>query len=309
MFNFKRKSNYLTELRKRPWHEWSHDDIEIMESRSMITVGEKRVIHYLASRFYKWDGFIVDLGCFVGSDTCMFASGLKNNPVRRPRSFSQKPIHAYDLFYDPLAGGSKISDKSFDTSKSWLDEYYDNIESHKELIETHAGDIFSEKWDVEDEIEILFVDICKSIELNSYVSKTFFKSMMPGRTVLVQQDYHDDHFWIPITMEILKEHFETIDGPIGGSAVFLYTKELDLKTIDQATNPDLISSRQAIKSVQQRYKGWYRRLFMLCEARLLAHHGLNDEATEVVNLVERDYPDHRVLGRRIKRARAIIGRH
>ena len=69
-------------------------------------------------------------------------------------------------------------------------------------------------------IEILFVDLSKSWDLNDFVIDQWFPALLPG-AYLVQQDYFSWYtYWLPITMEALSDCFEYIDYAFGGSAVY-----------------------------------------------------------------------------------------
>lgn len=81
-----------------------------------------------------------------------------------------------------------------------------NISSISSIVNIHQGDISEIGWRG-GPIEILFLDILKAPNTNDRVIRDFFPSLIHSRFVFVQQDYINEvHFWIRITMEILREY-------------------------------------------------------------------------------------------------------
>jgi hypothetical protein len=276
------------ELMAKPWTQHEFDDVASTIT-SMINYHERQLISWLGSNYFTGKGYIVDLGPFYGSETVTFASSLPQNILTFFNSIhlNEKPIQAYDLFID-------------NDGMSFFHNYSDNISLYSGLIETHCGDLNEVEWSSERFIEILFNDISKSVETNATVLNKFMSSIDIG-SVLIQQDYYDDHFWIPITMEILEEYFIQLDGPIGGTAFYLCTKKIPYNKLTYAANPSFEDSLSAIRKVQRRYQGWYKRLFQLSEAKMLTYFGKLDEALEIIERVSNEYPNHKVLARRIDR--------
>ncbi|MCW5679670.1 MAG: hypothetical protein KIT65_17220 [Xanthobacteraceae bacterium] len=181
--------------------------------RSMITDGEKRLLHWLAKEWYTGSGEIVDLGCYVGADTVLFADGVQKNS-RRHRFPARPIIHAFDIFEQAPEG-----DPKFKVDTPLIQEYANNISKYNKYISTYFGDISGFFWQRGRDIEILFNDISKSPEINSRVINEFFPSLVPGKSILLQQDYYDDHFWIPISMEKLEPYFKPFVGPLGSKPI------------------------------------------------------------------------------------------
>src|SRR5690606_1866350 len=77
-------------------------------------------------------------------------------------------------------------------------------------------------------VEILFVDIAKSWELNAWVMDHWFTQLIPGRSLVVQQDYVYFHpYWIHLTMAHLAGAFELVDVVYGASAVFAVKRKIE----------------------------------------------------------------------------------
>jgi len=76
-----------------------------------------------------------------------------------------------------------------------------------DVVEVHAGDFLEQPVPAEP-IEILFIDIAKSEELNDHVVRRYFPKLAPRRSILVHQDYNFWSVpWIHLSMDHLSEYF------------------------------------------------------------------------------------------------------
>ena len=132
---------------------------------------------------------------------------------------------------------------------------------------------------------------------------------MPKNSILIQQDYSDEHYWMPIKIETLSSAFSNIEGPLRGTSAYLLKRKLTSEEISTAAAPLLDESILAIRAVQKRNTGWYKRSFRFCEARLLIQYKRNHEAKGILIEVEKDYPNHKVLQRRIDSIKSAINRN
>jgi hypothetical protein len=88
----------------------------------------------------------------------------------------------------------------------------------------HTGD-FPAASVPDEPIEILFIDIAKAQATSDHVVGAFFPRLIPGRSIVVQQDYfHPWPVWDVAIMEILSAHFEPLSYTEQNSALFLCTK-------------------------------------------------------------------------------------
>jgi hypothetical protein len=82
---------------------------------------------------------------------------------------------------------------------------------YHEYISIHPGDFCSYEWTF-GPIDLLFIDVAKTQELNSHLLRQMFPSLVPGISVVVQQDfYHCWHPYIHITMQLLNSYFDIVD--------------------------------------------------------------------------------------------------
>jgi predicted O-methyltransferase YrrM len=211
------------QLAHRPWR--SHAATWNDAPPTMLAKEELNLLQWLAANYYSGEGQIVDGGCFLGGSTHALASGLALNPQPKAANGS---IHSYDLF--STVGQQWIVDqKKFRLlpNQSFEDKFRQNIAQHSDRVHVHPGDLHSHTWGGEP-VEILFLDICKTPELNDYCIQTWFPRLIPGRSILVQQDYgRSDVPWINITMEVFRDHFKILDDVPVASRAYLCTKAIN----------------------------------------------------------------------------------
>ena len=66
-----------------------------------------------------------------------------------------------------------------------------------DLIEVHAGDLLEQTWPAGVPIEILFVDVAKTLALSGKVLTEFFAHLTPGKSIVIHQDfYHPTAFYL-----------------------------------------------------------------------------------------------------------------
>jgi hypothetical protein len=173
---------------------------------------------------------------------------------------------------------------------SLLSFFRQNIQNYEDYIEVHAGDILQMHWNG-NPIEILFLDIVKSWEINNHVIKEFFGHLIPNRSIVVHQDYyHVFCYWIHLTMQYLSPYFQATHAPEGATAGFMLTKEIpkELLEIDYST---FFTKQEAIELMDAALaplQGIGKLYVMAAKVRLLTH--------------LRDYEAARVLVDQIKQS-------
>lgn len=206
-------------LKARPWRHYEARLIN--PPPTMLMQPELNLLHWLTSQYYRGQGLIVDAGCFLGGSTHALASGLAINPAA---AHQRKLIHSYDLFstsgvlwYDFLPQFNLQPGQTFE------DRFRRNVAEHIAWIEVHAGNLLDQTWGCEP-IEILFLDICKLPPLHDHATQLWFPRLIPGRSVLIQQDYGWwDYHWGNVMMEVFRDRFAVLDDVPVASRVFLCT--------------------------------------------------------------------------------------
>jgi SAM-dependent methyltransferase len=212
---------------------------------TMLVPDELRLLNYLADECYTGEGSIVDAGCFLGGSTVALADGLRRNLRRRGRA-EEKLIHSYDRFeieewtLGPYFSGTAQAGESF---KPLFDRH---IARYADLVEVHAGDVRSCPWSG-GPIEILFIDLAKHWTVCDWVTWQFFPRLIPGKSVVIQQDYLYHHWvaWLHVTMEFYSGYFEYVCDTGVNSVAFLNTRRipegvLREKTVESLTTAERI---------------------------------------------------------------------
>jgi hypothetical protein len=213
--------------RRSPRHvTWDDDSLpeRLLGLPSMLTVGERALLYSLG-RELRDETCIVDAGCFLGGSTAALALGVSER-LRPPRTV----IHSYDLFlvdysaqthYRELIGERALGADLLPVFETVVG---DDLIGY---VDVHRGDLLAQSWPG-DPIDVLFVDVAKSWALCDHVGQEFFPSLVPGRSVVVQQDYvHEWLPWIHITMELLGDYFERVATVPGSpSVVFGCTRKI-----------------------------------------------------------------------------------
>jgi len=212
---------------------------------TMLVPDELRLLNYLAEEYYAGEGAIVDAGCFLGGSTVALADGLRRNLRRRGRR-EEKLIHSYDRFEIEGWTVGSFFDKSARAGESFKPVYDRNVEPYAGLVEVHPGDIRLHPW-AGGPVEILFIDVAKHWRVCDWVTWQFFPRLIPGRSLVVQQDYLFHHWvaWIHVTMEFYSEYFEYVCDTGVNSVVFRNTKRIPEGVLRERTVESLSTAEKA----------------------------------------------------------------
>ncbi len=199
---------------------------------------------------------------------------MRDNPNVQPASRSGR-IHSYDLF---------IAD---DGSAADLFPYYLELNAtNRSYLQAYQGDVLKRRWSGE-AVEIAFVDIAKSVELNDHVVSQFLNRLVNGGLVIQQDHIHYYHWWLHLFMEMFSDYFELIDIVYGATAVFRVVRPLpDLGgwTLDAAIPRErrVDLHRRHV----ERFPPSARAVLWCAHAKLLLDHGDPDGARAVLARVE-----------------------
>ena len=203
-------------LKSEPWLDVK-PPVSVLETLSMLTEEEKTFLYWLTRDYYQGRGAIVDAGCFAGGSTLAMAMGLK-------RTWPEETykLDSFDIFLtDDYMREWYFERHNRKTEGNRFRNIFDeNICDVREKVRVHDGDISTFPWDGRP-VEILFLDVCKAWEINDYCTRSFFPKLIPGHSIVVQQDFfHNWEFWIIITMELFQDRFEYIGYAPWNTAVF-----------------------------------------------------------------------------------------
>lgn len=201
---------------------------------TMLHPNELRNLQQRAARVQGY-GQVVDLGTWLGGSTSALASGLAKATKAVDAGVR---VHAFDQFLvDEFSKRNKKIPQiqSLEIGDSFLPVFRQHLSKWSSLVEIHEGDAGSKKW-THGPIELMHIDVMKSWELAEHVHAEFFPALIPGKSVIIHQDYaHYWTAWIHPLMFRLRDHFEPL-GLVEDSTSFMFR----LKT---AIPPELLRPR------------------------------------------------------------------
>ncbi|MBR9844549.1 MAG: hypothetical protein GYB25_15430, partial [Rhodobacteraceae bacterium] len=105
------------------------------------------------------------------------------------------------------------------------------LEPWGEGIALYKGQIEEIGW-TGGQIEILVMDASKTAETMDQMSALFFPHLIPGRSIVVQQDFlWWQQPWIAVQMAVLSEYFEPVVHVYRDSVSFLYKKQIPVELL------------------------------------------------------------------------------
>lgn len=211
--------------------------------KGMLSLKERALLYDIALNYFQDKGCVVDGGSFIGASALCLGMGLKDKGINK------QLIHCYDKFVMTSGQHKHFVNSVADEGKDLLEVFKTNTKEIETLIKVYQGDLL-EQPPPQEKIEILFIDIAKTPRLNDYIVENFFSLLIPGHSLVVQQDYLWTKWngWVHCTMEYLSEYFEKVDNTPSGCVVFLYTKEIPkeklLRVFRSRSKEEIISLHQ-----------------------------------------------------------------
>jgi hypothetical protein len=254
---------------------------------TMLSAEELQLLFWLTSRQYTGAGAIVDCGPFLGGSTSALCAGLLEHPAGLGRDGL---VHVYDrftydIFFTPWFAQLGVS---LGEGDSFLPVYENLNAQYLDLLDIHPADILTASWSG-GPIEILFIDICKSWEINAHVIRQFFAHLIPGRSLIVQQDQiHFYAFWLVLTMDWFRDYFERLGHVANGhSALYRCTRAIPahLLATDLRTIP-LSRKREAFERELACCDGWQYNEVMVGYYRMLMDAGDVEGACRIARQIE-----------------------
>lgn len=213
----------------RPWQFVSVPQ-QAMRVRTMLSEDEGQFLFWLTSTYCQGLGAVCDLGCFAGGSTARLAAGVAdaglNVPVHGFDHFTIQDAQKEEYLYPsgvPEFQGEDMEQSVRALLHPWVDFTY-----------LHRGDICRTDWRG-GPIEVLFIDAGKTPAAADQIAEIFMPDLIPGRSIVVQQDYqHARQPWIPVQMELLAECFEPVAWCDEGTVAFLTRQVPTRRTLRRA---------------------------------------------------------------------------
>lgn len=174
----------VAEFSTRPWLGVTEADLGLAARvPTMLTAEESRLYHWLGRRV-AGGGAVVDLGAYVGGSAARLLSGLA-------MAGHATPVHSYDRFRSSRVLWARyMPDEPLPEADDadLLPVVRRHLAPWGRQVVLHVGDIGEKRWEG-GPIEILSVDAAKGSAMADHIADQFFPALVPGRSILVQQDY------------------------------------------------------------------------------------------------------------------------
>jgi hypothetical protein len=274
----------LRDLVRRPWRDvvLPPDAVGIP---TMLSKTERRLLYSLARDYAGGDAAIVDAGCFLGGSTAALLAGVRD----RAEPWTGPPVESYDLFRVeaftiPKFFGDARNVRVGDSFRPRFDTHVGRFDVAHVV---HEGDVTRIGW-TGGPIEVLFLDLLKSWEINDAVLRDFFPSLVPGRSVIVHQDYGwGDTPWIPISVELLRDSLVLLDWMEWGSHVFFVERELPADVLQKGVGGlDAETKVELIDVAAARSEGWVQGMLQISRSIVVADRDGPEAALAELRAVE-----------------------
>jgi hypothetical protein len=257
----------LERLVRRPWRDVTLPP-DAVGIPTMLSKSERKLLYGLARDHARDDAAIVDAGCFLGGSTAALLAGMRD----RPEPWSGPPLASYDLFRveEYTLGKFFGDDPSLGVGDSFRERFDANVVRFDLPHDVQEGDITEIGWSG-DPIDVLFLDVLKSPEITDAVLRDFFPSLVPGRSVIVHQDYGWGWMpWVPITVELMRDSLVLLDSMEWGSHAFLLRDDVPAELVEGGVSGLDVDRRLALlEAAIARADGWVQGMLEVDRAALL----------------------------------------
>jgi hypothetical protein len=273
-------------LLRRPWRDvmLPPDAVGIP---TMLSKTERKLLYGLARDYAHGDAALVDGGSFLGGSTAALLAGVRDRGER----WSGPPVASYDLFrVEAYTLRKFFPDRG--VGESFRPQFDEHVARFEVPHEVHEGDITQIGWSGEP-IDVLFLDVLKSPEITDAVLRDFFPSLLPGRSVIVHQDYAAHYTpWVPIMVELMRDSLILVDWMEWGTHVFLLEHEVPRELIDNGVaSVDLDTRFELMERAIARADGWVRGMLELSRTALVVEHdGTEAGAADAAGVAARNKP-------------------
>ena len=172
----------------------------------LASMSEGCSIKWCVLNSYIGEGAVVEAGAFCGASTCCLAAGLRDNPLAAGRSvrISLTTLLRASPTWSIFCGRSSVRRSNWESpSRRSIAALFPR---RLPIVCGFTRGTCSIRYVARrpDPIEILFVDVAKTLALSGKVLTEFFTHLIPEKSVVIQQDfYHPTAFYLPVVMEFL----------------------------------------------------------------------------------------------------------
>jgi len=266
------------------------------EVPSMMAPHEKRFLYGLAKQYWRGEGIIVDAGIFLGGSTRCFGDGLRANPaLAKGRRVKEKPIVSFEKGSMNPGMVPHLERKGItiteDLRRNFIPLVEKFIEPVSDLVDLRPGDIMETAETIDQPIEICFLDVLKTPEISSYCLSKFMPRLIPGRSVVIQQDYFFEQLpYIKTHQEFLRDHFTYI-GEICSSAAFLCTSPIPEEKLAQIREGIPYEESLKLAGIAMQRSNDPARRFMMAISKLRMIEKEEGPEAAYLRMIKSDFPE------------------
>lgn len=193
----------MAEFAARPWMAIREADLGAARAVPTMLTPEEGLLYHWLGRRVQGAGATVDLGAYAGGSAARLLSGL----ALSGRDFH---VHSYDRFRSSRAFWARfLPDEPLPDADDadLLPVVRRHLAPWDGHVSLHVGDIGTMRW-TGGPVEILAVDAAKGSAMADHIAAEFFPALIPGQSILVQQDYlMAVQPWLPAQMVALRDCF------------------------------------------------------------------------------------------------------
>jgi len=306
--------------------------VYLHEIPTMLQPEETRYLYWLGASVWMGTGIVLEIGPWLGGSTVCLAAGM--HASGRP---ADGRLHAVDnfLWREFMAARATLP---IQPGESFEPYFLKNLSDYEDIVVAHAATLPDEtiegdheatakraaeeaavpRLDVapgEGPIEILFIDGAKSWRGMSHLLRIVRERVVPGKTLLVCQDYkYWGTYWVPMMMSRLREYVEPVHNVRGATTVaFRLAREIPRAVLDNLedhvaripTGDGLALIDTARQLLLQDGDSLGAANVSLCRVSFLAHQGKSDAAAVAFKQAQESWPAF-VSAEQLERARGYL---
>lgn len=302
------------------------------EIPTMLQPEETQYLYWLGAQVWMNEGIVLEIGPWLGGSTICLAAGMHASD--RP---TEGRLHAVDnfLWREFMAVRAPLP---IQLGESFEPFFLKNLETYRDIVVSHAATLPDETIEGDHEatakrfaseagvapldeapgngpIEILFIDGAKSWRGMAHLLRIVRERMVPGKTLLVCQDYkYWGTYWVPMMMSRLRRYLMPVHNVLGATTVtFRLDREIPLEVLDSL--PDHVSdipTNEGIKLINMARYMLFADLDLLgaanvslCRVSFLAHQGKTDAAAVAFKQAQELWPAF-VSSEQLERTRTYL---
>jgi len=258
--------------------------LDIPAIPAMTSEAERRCYYRLAKE-QNCDGYVVELGAWLGASTAWIAAGVRD-------SGCPAKAHIYDRWiwdakqHERKAGGP--------LQREMMEQFKNNLGPLLDYVEPHRGEIADLVW-TKGAISLLICDAPKRVKAISQALTAFADDVYDG-TILVWQDFtHSASYDIAATCSRLRDKLVFVKAVPGSTVLF---KVREPWTKEEVTQRALSTDHWTLDEIDEAWTYWLPYLprdmaanFLAGQAMFMCERGAPDKARALLREVLSNYGD------------------